>query len=442
KKPLTVVGRVVGLRGQGGLMFFDLHDGTSKLQALVKLGEIKPEASELFESSVDRGDILEVTGGLFLTKSQEKTLLVKSWRMLAKSVRPLPDKWHGLVDLEERFRRRYLDSLLGSEVRERFVLRSRLIRFLRQFLEAADYLEFETPILQTLAGGATAKPFQTYHEALGLNLYLRISPELYLKELLIGGFPKVFELSKCFRNEGIDATHHPEFTMLEFYEAYSDAAKQRQFVEQLIKNLVQQLTKSATINYDQQAISFRGRFKVISYYDLLKRDVLITDPATATDKELALKAAQFGVELPTGASREKTLDQIYKKVCRPKLIQPTFIVDYPKNYLPLAKTKTAQPALADAFQLVIGGLEIVKAFSELNDPAEQRERFLNEEKNRQAGETETQPFDESYLEALEYGLPPAGGVGIGIDRLVMLFTGATNIREVIYFPTLRPKDQK
>ena len=359
--------------------------------------------------------------------------------MIAKSLRPLPDKWHGLTEIEERFRRRYLDSLFNEEIRARFRLRSLIIRSLRAYLDEAGYLEVETPMLQLAAGGAAAAPFKTHHTALDLDLYLRISPELYLKQMLIGGFPKIYELSRCFRNEGIDVTHHPEFTMLEFYEAYSDAGRQRQFVERLFKHLVKSFRRGLTLNFGGQKIDFRGDWRVISYYDLFKRYALITEPASVKEKELALKAAQFGITLPVGAPREKIFDLIYKKVCRPKLIQPTFIIDYPKSHLPLAKAKLDQPELADAFQLVIAGLEMVKAFSELNDPVEQRARFLAEEKHKQAGDTEAQSLDEPYVEALEYGLPPAGGVGIGVDRLIMLFTDTPNIREVIYFPTLRPK---
>lgn len=439
KKLITAAGRVLSLRGQGGLTFFDFSDGTGQLQALLKRDEIAPADLNLFESTVDRGDFLELSGNLFLAKSQTKTLLVKKWRMIGKSLRPLPDKWHGLIDVEERFRRRYLDSLLDQEIRQRFVLRSQIVSALRRFLDDAGYLEVETPMLQPVPGGASAEPFKTHHAALDLDLYLRISPELYLKELLIGGFPKVYELSRCFRNEGIDVTHHPEFTMLEFYEAYSEAEKQRQFVERLIKNLARQFAKDSVFNYSGERIDCRRQFKVLSYYDLFKRYALIADPATATVKDLALKAAQFAIEAPAGANREKLFDLIYKKLCRPKIVQPTFIIDYPKNYLPLAKEKSGAPELVDAFQLVIGGLEIAKAFSELNDPMEQRARFLAEEKHRQAGDAEAQPLDESYIEALEYGLPPAGGVGLGVDRLVMLFSDTPNIREVIYFPTLRPK---
>ena len=328
---------------------------------------------------------------------------------------------------------------MNNFVKQRFVIRSTIIAAVREFLNDARYLEVETPILQPLYGGAHAVPFTTHHAALDLPLYLRLSPELYLKRMLVGGFPRVYELSRCFRNEGIDATHNPEFTLLEFYEAYSDATTQRAFVEGLIKKLVRRITKANRLTYDGEVINFNDRFKIISYFDLLKRRALIVNPETADQRELALKASQFGIALPPSASREMVMDYIYKKVCRPKIVQPTFVVDYPSNALPLAKRHPDNPALVDAWQLVISGLEIAKAFSELNDPLDQAERFIAQESEAKAGNREAQTKDQDFLEALEYAMPPAGGVGIGIDRLVMLLTGATNIREVIYFPTLRPK---
>lgn len=439
RKPLTIAGRVLAIRHQGALVFVDLDDGTGQLQTLLKQEVIGEASFALFVDTIDRGDFVTATGNVGLTKRRERTLFATSWQPLAKALRPLPDKWHGLTDTEERFRRRYLDSLMDEAVKQRFIARSTIINALREFLGDAHYLEVETPILQPLYGGAHAAPFTTHHTALDLPLYLRVSPELYLKRMLVGGFSRVYELSRCFRNEGIDATHNPEFTMLEFYEAYSDAATQRAFVEGLLKKLVRRITKVNRLTYDGEAINFNERFKVITYFDLLKRQALIVNPESADLRELMLKASQFGIVLPAGASRETVMDYIYKKACRPKIIPPTFVVDYPSNALPLAKRHADNPTLVDAWQLVIGGLEIAKAFSELNDPLDQAERFAAQEANHTAGDSEAQTKDQDFLEAMEYGMPPAGGVGIGIDRLVMLLTGATNIREVIYFPTLRPK---
>ena len=439
KKSIVLGGRIKAIRGQGAIIFFDIFDGAGFIQGLIKKGELDDKLHTLFGETVDIGDFIEIKGKLFVTKRKEKTLLVSDWKMLAKSLRPLPDKWHGLQDVEERFRRRYLDTLMSPEVKERFVVRSKIITALRNALNESGYLEVETPILQPLAGGALAEPFKTHHNALDIDLYLRIAPELYLKELLVGGFPKVYEIGRNFRNEGIDVTHNPEFTMLEFYESFSDAAKQRVFVEKLIKLVVKATTKKTSLPYDNTTIDFSKKFTVVSYFDLLKRYALILNPESISREELRIKANQFGVHVDDKDSTEKIMDNIYKKLCRPKLIQPTFITDYPKAFSPFAKQSAEDPTLIDRFQLVVGGLEIVNAFSELNDPIEQRERYMEQDKKRRGGEADVSPSDESYLEAMEYGMPPAGGVGLGVDRLVMLLTDTKNIREVILFPTLRPK---
>ncbi|MFA5841541.1 MAG: lysine--tRNA ligase [Candidatus Paceibacterota bacterium] len=439
KKSLRLVGRVTAIRGQGALVFFNFTDGSGILQGMLKKGDTKDEALDLFNETVDVGDFIEVKGKLFSTKRKEKTILVSEWTMLSKSLRPLPDKWHGLQDVEERYRRRYLDTLMSPEVKERFVLRSRIITEIRSALNEAGYLEVETPMLQPLAGGATALPFNTHHNALDADLNLRIAPELYLKELLVGGFEKVYELNRNFRNEGIDVTHNPEFTMLEFYEAYSDADKQMAFVEKILKQVVKKTFKKTSVSFEDGSIDFGKKFASVAYFDLLRRYALITHPETITKEELSLKAKQLAVSVSPSDAPEKIMDNIYKKVCRPKLVQPTFIVDYPVAFSPFAKRKEKSPALIDRFQLVVGGLEMVNAFSELNDPIDQRERYLEQDKKRKGGEAEVSPSDETYLEAMEYGMPPAGGVGIGIDRLVMILTGQKNIREVILFPTLRPK---
>ena len=440
KKPVHLTGRVMALRGQGALVFFNIDDGTGVFQGLLKKDEIKEDARKLFVDTVDIGDFVEIKGSLFTTKRKEKTLLVKDWKMLSKSLRPLPDKWHGLQDVEERFRKRYLDTIMSTEVKDRFVLRSKIITEFRKILNDKEYLEVETPILQSLAGGAIAQPFLTHHNALDIDLNLRIAPELYLKKLLVGGFPKVYEIGRNFRNEGVDTTHNPEFTMLEFYESYSDAGKQMIFVESIFKTLVKKIFTGTTILYGEEKISFSKKFTVVSFLDLLKRYALIANPENITLDELKLKAKQLGVDVADSDGLEKVMDNIYKKVCRPKLIQPTFIVDYPAAFSPFAKRKEDNPALIDRFQLVIGGIEIVNAFSELNDPLDQRERYVEQDKKKKRGDAEVSPSDEDYLEAMEYGMPPAGGVGIGIDRVVMLFTNTKNIKEVILFPTMRPKE--
>ncbi len=439
KKNIALCGRIMSLRLQGALAFFTLDDGTGRFQGLIKKGELPDDQFDLFINTTDVGDFVQMNGPLFTTARGEKTLQVFGWTMLSKGLRPLPEKWSGLQDPDERFRRRYLDTLMSPEVKERFVLRSNLVRELRTFLDKADFLEVETPMLQPLPGGASAEPFKTHHNALDMDLFLRVAPELYLKKLLIGGFPKVYEINRNFRNEGIDMTHNPEFTMLEFYESYSDKSGQMKLVEKMIKTIVKKIFKKTEIEFDGNVIDFSKKFSVISYLDLLKRYALISNPESMTLDEARNKAQQLGVKVDPSDPVQKIIDNIYKKTCRPKLIQPTFIVDYPADYLPLAKKKENNNALVDVFQLVIGGVELVKAFSELNDPLDQRERFAKQEENKQKGDTEAQSTDEDFIEAMEYGMPPAGGVGIGIDRLIMVLTNTKNIKEVILFPTMRHK---
>ena len=440
-KQYSLVGRVMSLRPQGGLIFFHFSDGTATFQALLKKGEaISDEDFNFFHDTVDIGDFVEVTGTLFVTKREEKTVQVASWRMLSKSLRPLPEKWHGLTDTEERFRRRYLDTVMSPEVRERFMMRSKVIGSIRHFYTHAGYLEVDVPTLQPLAGGATAEPFTTHHNALDTNFYLTIAQELYLKELLVGGFTKVFEIGKRFRNEGIDTSHNPEFTMLESNEAYADAASQREFIEELFKYVIKELFGKMTFVYDGNTIDMKGKFAVVTFYDLLRRHALIPNPESISRDDAAIIAERLGVKVDKTEALEKILDNIYKKVARPKLIQPTFIIDYPVSFNPFAKRKEEDETLIDRFQLVIGGVELVNAFSELNNPIDQKERYLEQDKKGKGGEKEISPSDLEYLEAMEYGMPPNGGIGIGIDRLVMVLTDTKNIKEVILFPTLKPRD--
>lgn len=440
-KKMTLAGRVIAIRGQGALVFFNLRDRESMIQGFLKRDEIDEKLFALFQDAVDVGDFIECTGTLFMTKRKERTMLVKDWKILAKSLRPLPDKWHGLQDVEERFRKRYLDLLMSDEVRERFVLRSRVITELRKFLNDADYLEVETPILQSLAGGALAEPFKTHHNALDIDLNLRIAPELYLKKLLVGGFPRVYEIGRNFRNEGIDMTHNPEFTMLEFYAAYETSASQMAFVEKLIKTLVKTVLKVNKIKNGEDIIDISKKFAVVSFFDLFKRYASIENPETMSRDDWTLTSERFGVRVEGADSVEKIMDNIYKKACRPKIIQPTFIIDYPAGFSPFAKKQEKNPSLIDRFQLVIAGVEIVNAFSELNDPIDQRARYEEQDKKKKGGEGDVSPSDEDYLEAIEYGLPPAGGVGIGIDRVVMVLSNTRNIREIVLFPTMRPQSE-
>ncbi len=431
KKPFFVVGRIMAIRSHGGSIFFDINDGSGQMQAYIKKDEIGEKQFSLFTEIIDIGDFVELKGTLFKTKKKEKTIKISQWKMIAKSLRPLPGQWYGLQDVEERFRKRYLDLLMNEGIKERFFLRSKIISELRTFLDKEGFIEVETPILQPIAGGALAEPFKTHHNALDMDLYLRIAPELYLKELLIGGMTKVYELGRSFRNEGIDVTHNPEFTSIEVYEVYRDAEYLRKFITKIIKNIV----KKAGVKNEKE---FK-EFNVITYFDTLKKYALIIDPGKSTREDLALKAKQFGIDVKDFETKEKIMDNIFKKLCRPKIIQPTFVTDYPTGSSPLAKRKKDNKELIDRFQLIIKGMEIVNGFSELNDPIDQKERFAEQDKARALGEKEISPSDEDYLEAMEYGMPPAAGWAIGIDRLVMLLTDTHNIREVILFPTLRPK---
>lgn len=437
KKTLFLAGRILAIRSHGGSAFCDFSDGTEKFQALFKKDVLR-EKFFLFEETIDIGDFLELKGNLFLTKKKEKTIQVLSWRIISKSLRPLPEKWHGLLDIEERFRKRYLDILMNDEIKDKFLLRSRIISEIRFFLNQEGFMEVETPILHPLAGGAAAEPFVTHHNALDADLFLRIAPELYLKRLLIGGMSKVYEIGRLFRNEGIDATHNPEFTELELYESYQNAEGLRDFIEFFIKKLIKKNFGKETIEYQGQKLSFNKKFNTISFYNILERYALIREPEKISTEELLLKARQFGIDAEKDSPKWKIIDHIFKKICRPKIIQPTFIVNYPPESSPLAK-KLPEESLLDRFQLIIGGLEIANGFSELNDPLEQNKRFLAQEKLAKEGDKEANPKDEDFLEAMEYGMPPAAGVGMGIDRLVMLLTDTHNIKEVILFPTMRPK---
>src|SRR3989338_831112 len=439
KKSITIAGRIMAIRVQGGLAFCDLNDGTGVFQGLVKKDETGDEIFDLFTETVDIGDFVELTGSLFVSKRGEKTLLAKKWTMLSKSLLPLPEKWHGLSDVEERFRKRYLDLIASPEVKSRFILRSTIVSELRKLFSKEGFIEVETSILQSVAGGANAMPFKTHHNSLDIDMYLRIAQEIDLKKLLVGGLTKIYELGRNFRNEGIDVTHNPEFTTVEWYEAYSDAEKQRVLVERVLKDIVESVHGKPPVTFDKNELDFGKPFTRATYFELLQRYALIPHPEKCTHDELFLKAAQLGVKSDAADSAEKIMDSIYKKAIRPKLIQPTIITEYPKNYIPLAKKKEGDETLVDAFQIVVGGLEIVKAFSELNDPLDQRERFWVQEKNKKAGDREAQPSDEAFLEALEYGMPPAGGLAISIGRMTMLLSNARNIREVIFFPMLRSK---
>ena len=407
-KKINSVGRIKAIRVHGKAAFFDIEDGKGKIQCFLNPSDLSTSGGKKsygeFLADYDIGDFVEVSGFLFKTKKKEKTIRIKKIRMIAKSLLPLPEKWHGLKDVEERYRKRYLDILMNSEVKRKFIIRSNIIREIKSFFENQEFIEFETPILQLIPGGAAARPFKTYLNALDMDLYLRVAPELYLKRLLVAGFEKVYEIGRNFRNEGMDAHHNPEFTMLEAYIAYENSDYLKKFIPDLFRYLIKKVNGGkAIINYENSNIDFEKPWQEKNYDDLIKK---------FGDFDIAKK----------------------------DLIQPTFVSGFPADILPLSKTLEKHPDKADAFQVFAGGLELIKAFTEQNDPLEQRKRFEEQEKLRAGGEEEAQRLDEDFLEALEYGMPPAAGFGLGIDRLTMLLTNSHTAREIILFPTMKPKE--
>jgi len=389
KTEITLVGRIMAIREHGGSCFINIEDGKAKIQAYFKKDKLGVKNYQFFLDNFDVGDFIEVSGTLFSTKRGEKTIEASGFNILAKSLLPLPEKWHGLQDVEERFRKRYLDLIMNPEVRERFRTRSKIVEELRNIFNSHGFLEVETPILQPIPGGALAKPFRTHLNALKLDLYLRVSPELYLKRLLVGGFEKIYEIGRCFRNEGMDKHHNPDFTMLELYWTYQDRDGLMDFVECMMIDLVKKIKGGTRFTYQDKEIDFKAPWKRIKFEDI----------DFEKDKE--------------------------------KLIQPTFVVDHPINMAILAKGGTDH-TLADRFQVVVGGIELMNGFSELNDPLEQEERF-------KSAKIETERKDRDFLEVLQYGMPPSAGLGMGVDRLVALLTDSHSLREVILFPTMKPK---
>jgi len=397
KKQFSITGRIFGLRDQGNLIFLDVQDESGKIQVVLKKNNLKN--FKLFKETLDVGDFISSTGFFFKTKAGEKSIEAKDVEIIAKSLRPLPDQWYGLKDIEERYRKRYLDIILNSEVKEKISKRCEILKIIRENLYKEGFLEVETPMLQPIPGGAIARPFITHHNALDTDFYLRIAPELYLKRLLIAGFEKIFEIGRNFRNEGIDKDHNPEFTMLELYWAYQDREGLMKFVEKILKKFIS------------------GKYEKITYNDSFKK--------------------YAGKDL--NKIKPEEIDEVFKKEVRPKIVKPTFIIDYPKAISPLAKSSVDNPEITERFQLVVKGMEVVNGFSELNDPIDQRQRMEKQERMYRAGDKEASRLDEDFLEAMEYGMPPAAGLGIGIDRLVSLITDSHNLKEIIIFPTLKPE---
>ncbi len=433
----VAAGRMMAINKFGKSAFIRFRDRTGQLQAYIRKDRVGDAAYQLFKQ-LDIGDFVGVKGGVFQTKTGEWTLLASDIELLCKATRPLPEKFHGLRDPEKRYRQRYVDLIMNSEVRDLFRKRSRIIQLIRRFFLDRDFLEVETPMMQPIPGGAEATPFKTHHNALGMDLYLRIAPELYLKRLVVGGFERVFEINRNFRNEGVSTQHNPEFTMLEFYQAYSTHIELMDLTEALITGVAEALNGSGVITYQGEAINLSEEWRRLPLYDALV-EIGGVDRELLSDKNGLLDfASQNGVKITKTGQLGKVITKIFDALVEPKLIQPTFITGYPAEVSPLSRRSDQQPDLTERFELFIAGREIANGFSELNDPVDQYERFAQQVQGRNAGDDEAHRMDHDYIEALEYGMPPTAGEGIGIDRLVMLLTDAASIREVILFPHMKP----
>lgn len=436
EKEVILVGRIRLLRVHGGATFLNIEDGTGSIQSFFGKNQLGKEKYKFFLESFDIGDFIEIRGVLFKTKRGEKTIQASNFKFLTKSLRPLPEKWQGLKEVEERYRKRYLDLIFNSDIKNKFILRSKIIKEIRAFLENKGFLGVETPILEDMYGGARAKPFMTHLNSLDIDLFLRISLEIPLKKLLVGGFEKVYEIGRCFRNEGIDKYHNPDFTMLEFYWAYSDYKKLMKLTEKMFKYVLKKVFGKLKISYNGEIIDFKTPWPRVEFFTLFKKETGL-DLNVVNRDVLFEKAKKMKIPIEKNAPRAEIIDEIFKTF-RVKIIQPTFLIHYPSGFQPLAKTSQNKDKLAN-FALLVGGIEMCNAFSELNDPVEQRERLESQEKLFTGGSSEAQRMDESFLEALEYGMPPAAGFGMGLDRLVALLTDSHSLREVILFPTMKPK---
>ncbi|MCL4846525.1 MAG: lysine--tRNA ligase [Acidobacteria bacterium] len=439
-------GRVLGIRSFGKANFLVLSAGGARLQVYVRKDALPAREFETFRL-LDYGDHVGVSGRLFRTKTNELTIWADSLVFLAKCFLPLPEKWHGLQDVETRYRQRYLDLIVNPDSRRVFEVRSRVLSATRAFLDARGFLEVETPMMQPIAGGALARPFVTHHNALDMRLYLRIAPELYLKRLVVGGIDRVYEINRNFRNEGISTEHNPEFTMLEFYQAYADYHDLMALTEALVPAVAQAAIGRDEVEFGGHTISLAPPYARLSLRDAARTraserlGVEVTDADLRTRDRAAQVAERLGVDVPPGVGPGKITTEIFEALWEPSLVQPTFVYDFPTEVSPLSKQRADDPDTVERFELYIGGFEVANAFSELNDPDEQRRRFEDQLRQRESGDAEAHAMDEDYVRALEYGLPPTGGEGVGIDRLVMLLTGSPSIRDVILFPHMRPRKE-
>lgn len=433
---VTIAGRIMTKRGKGKAGFAHLKDKNGQIQIYVRQDEIGEEDYEIYTSS-DLGDFIGIQGRIMKTNTGEVTVRAQEFTFLSKALRPLPDKYHGLTDVEQKYRKRYLDLIANDESLDRFKKRSQIVAAIRSHLNHKEYLEVETPILHNIAGGAAARPFQTHHNALNTELFLRIAPELHLKRLIVGGMERVYEISRVFRNEGIDATHNPEFTMIEIYTAYADYWDVMDLTEDLIRSVAQEVNGTAVIEYGDETIDLESKWERKHMVDLIKEETGVDFWQEMTDEEARQIAKEHNVQVEDYAQYGHVVNEFFEEFCEDKLRQPTFVYGHPTAISPLAKKNKEDDRFTDRFELFIAGNEYGNAFTELNDPIDQRERFEAQMEEREAGNDEAHEIDEDYLESMEYGMPPTGGLGIGIDRLVMLLTNAHTIRDVLLFPTMK-----
>ncbi len=438
QEKVSIAGRLMALRAHGKAIFANIEDVSGRIQIYIKSNKVGGDAFKLF-SKIGVGDILGVSGLIFRTRTGEITVFVEEFTLLCKSVRSLPEKWHGLKDVEVRYRKRYLDLIANPSVREIFIKRSKVVQSIRNFLDNRGFLEVQTPIMQPIPGGATARPFITHHNTLHRDLYLRIATELYLKRLIVGGLEKVYELGCDFRNEGISTKHNPEFTMLELYEAYGDYHSMMTITEELLTYVIKNVLGGLEVEYQGNKINFTPPWKRISMYKAIE-EVSGINMKKILQKDFDKIIKEHDLNIKGKINRGEITNELFGKYVEPTLIQPTFIFDYPLEISPLSKQKKDNPELVERFELFVNSMELANAFTELNDPAEQKRRFEEQVAKREAGDMESHFMDEDYIEALEYGMPPTGGLGIGIDRLIMLLTNSDSIKEVILFPQLKSKE--
>ena len=442
---VRVAGRIVLMRKMGKLSFLTLQDIKGRIQVSIKIDMVGEDAYNFFKKNIDLGDFIGVEGETFTTHTGEKTIRANSYTFLGKALKPLPEKFHGLTDIETVYRHRYLDLIMSEESRKKFLLRSDFIKELRNYLNNEGYIEIETPILNNKASGATAKPFITHHNALDVDLYLRIAPETYLKRAVVGGFTKVFEIARCFRNEGMDATHLQDFTMIEGYGAYLNYEDNMIFLQKMLQTIIQKLFGTLVLNIDNKEVDLSGTWPAISFRDLILKYSSIDIDVYNTKESLLAKIKEEKIEIDSEVPLEdlgygNLVDQLYKKVARPNVLGPVYLIKHPIELSPLARANDDNKNITDRFQLIINGAEIINAYSELVDPQDQEARLLKQAELKAKGDVEAMPMDYEYIEAMEYGMPPISGWGMGIDRLLQILTNSENIKDVILFPLMRKKD--